>query len=100
MPANFSANFDSELFGLRFPGFQATQKIHAQNSRPELSAVLSNFTFWNPKFIHGDFLLTGETNKYKLQVRNGQSTVGGPKWTKMDHFGLSNAKIQFGIRSF
>ena len=35
-------------------------------------------------------------------VRNGQSTVGGPKWTKMDlfrpkwtilvHFGLANAK--------
>ena len=56
------ANFDSEFFGLVFPGFQATQKIHAQNSRPELSAFLSNFTFLNPKFIHGDFLHTGETN--------------------------------------
>ena len=55
------ANFDSEFFGLVFPGFQATQKIHAQNSRPELSAFLSNFTFLNQKFIHGDFLLTGET---------------------------------------
>ena len=55
------ANFDSEFFGLVFPGFQATQKIHAQNSRPELSAFLSNFTFLNPKFIHGDFLLTGVT---------------------------------------
>ena len=54
------ANFDSEFFGLVFPGFQATQKIHAQNSRPELSAFLSNFTFLNPKFIHGDFLLTGD----------------------------------------
>ena len=42
--------------------------------------------------------------------RNGQSTVGRPKWTKMDlfrpkctilvHFGLANTKIQFGIRSF
>ena len=57
------ANFDSEFFGLVFPGFQATQKIHAQNSRPELSASLSNFTFLNPKFIHGDFLLTGETKR-------------------------------------
>ena len=56
------ANFDSEFFGLVFPGFQATEKIHAQNSRPELSAFLSNFTFLNPKFIHGDFLLTGEAN--------------------------------------
>ena len=46
-------------------------------------------------------------------VRSDQSTVGGPKWTKIDlfrrngpkwtilvHFGLANAKIQFGIRSF
>ena len=57
------ANFDCEFFSLVFPGFQATQKIHAQNSRPELSASLSNFTFLNPKFIHGDFLLTGETKK-------------------------------------
>ena len=60
------ANFDSEFFGLVFLGFQATQKIHAQNSRPELSAFLSNFTFLNPKFIHGDFLLTGETKKFRI----------------------------------
>ena len=58
------ANFDSEFFGLVFPGFQATPKIHAQNSRPELSAFLSNFTFLNPKFIHGDFLLTGEGQNF------------------------------------
>ena len=57
------ANFDREFFGLVFPGFKATQKIHAQNSRPELSAFLSNFTFLNPKLIHGDFLLTGKTKK-------------------------------------
>ena len=56
------ANFDSEFFGLGFSGFQATHTIHAQNSRPELSAFLSNFTFLNPNFIHGDFLLTGETS--------------------------------------
>ena len=41
--------------------------------------------------------------------RNSQSTVGGPKCTKMDlfrpkwtilvHFGLANAKFQFGIGS-
>ena len=55
------ANFDCEFLGLVSPGLQATQKIHAQNSRPELSAFLSNFTFLNPKFIHGDFLLAGET---------------------------------------
>ena len=64
LPANFSTNFDGEFFGLVFPGFQATQKIQAQNSHPELSAFLSNVTFLNPKFIHGDFLLTGETNSW------------------------------------
>ena len=57
------ANCDSEFFGLVFPGFQATPKIHAQNSRPELSAFLSNFTFSDPKFIHGDFLLMGKTER-------------------------------------
>ena len=61
------ANFESEFFGLVFPGFQATQKIHAQNSRPELSVFLSNFTFLNPKFIHGDFLLTVEIKVWALQ---------------------------------
>ena len=45
-----------------------------------------------------------------IQFRNGQSTVGGPKWTKTNifrpkwtvlvHFGLANAKIRFGTRSF
>ena len=74
------ANFDSEFFGLVFPGFQVTQKIHAQNSHPELSTFLSNFTFLNPKFIHGDFLLTGEINfylsesyRFRFQVMNHQT---------------------------
>ena len=58
------ANFDSEFFGLVFPEVQATQKMHALNSRPELSAFLSNFTFLNPKFIHGDFLLTENAPKF------------------------------------
>ena len=43
--------------------FQVTQKIHAQNSRPELSAFLSNFTFLNPTFIHVDFL-RGDQNVF------------------------------------
>ena len=63
--ANFSALF--------FQGFRSPKKIHAQNSRPELSAFLSNFTFLNPKFIHGDFLLTGETKTYfclKISKKN------------------------------
>ena len=63
------ANFDSEFFGLVFPGLQATQKIHAQNSRPELSAFLSNFTFLNLKFIHADFMLTGETKISGQKIR-------------------------------
>ena len=53
------ANFDSEFFGLVFPGLQATQKIHAQNSRPELSAFLSNFTFLNPNLFTAIFCFRG-----------------------------------------
>ena len=55
--ANFSALF--------FQAFRPPQKVHAQNSRPELSAFLSNFTFLNPNVLHGDFLLTGETNWFQ-----------------------------------
>ena len=50
-----------------------------------------------------------EKRKFVL-IRSGQSTVGGPKWTKIDllrpkwtilvHFGLANTKIRFGIRPF
>ena len=104
--ANFSALF--------FQGFRSPQKIHAQNSRQELSAFLSNFTLLKPKFIHGDFLLTGETKMFtcnysgiarvRLADLNGpkwtSSGQNGPKWTILVHFGLANAKIQCGIRWF
>ena len=59
LPAIFSANFDGEFFGLVFPGFRGTQKIHAQNSRPELSAFLSNFTFSNPNLFTAIFCFRG-----------------------------------------
>ena len=68
------ANFDSEFSALFLQGFRPPKKIHAQNSRPELSALLSNFTFLNPKFIHGDFLLTGET-----KIIGGQKGPTKPK---------------------
>ena len=48
--------------------------------------------------------------RQEVYLRNGQSTAGGPKWTKTDpfrpkwtilvDFGLSNAQIRLGIRSF
>ena len=55
-PANFSANvggkFFPQMFGLVSSGFRPPQKfppkIHAQNSRSNLSAFLSNLTFFNP----------------------------------------------------
>ena len=63
----------AKLFGLAFPRFQATQRIHAQNPRPELSGFLSNFAFLNPKFIHGDFLLAGET---KIRILEEDVLIG------------------------
>ena len=51
-----------------------------------------------------------QNSSVSVHIWNGQSTVGGPKWTSsgqngpkwtiLVHFGLANAKIQFGIRSF
>ena len=73
LPANFSANSSAMLFfvfGLVSQGFQGPPaKIHAQNSRPELSAFLSNFTLLNPMFSHADFLLTGENNVLWVQKK-------------------------------
>ena len=34
------------------------------------------------------------------KIRCGKSTVGGPKWTKIDLFRPKWTKIRFGIRSF
>ena len=60
------ANFDSDFFSLVFPGFQATRKIHAQNSRPELSAFLSNFTFSNPIFFSRRFSAYWEIKEHNI----------------------------------
>ena len=64
-------------------------------------------------FYFFQFPLALIVRTFRILLRNGQSTVGGPKWTKMAlfrpngpkwtilvFFGLANAKIQFGIRSF
>ena len=62
LPANFSANFGEffrKFFSLVFPGFSPPphppKEIHAQNSSPELSAFLSDFTFLNPIFCSHRF---------------------------------------------
>ena len=59
--------------GLETPQLSFSQKIHAHDSRPELSAFLSNFTFSNPLFFHADCLLTGETKKFQSQREIFQS---------------------------
>ena len=85
------ANFDSEFFSLVFSRVSGHPKIHAQNSRPELSALLSNFTFLNPKFIHGDFPLTGETNKRDTSGQK-KSRSGTPAEYCFEHcFGRENS---------
>ena len=50
--------FSAICSALFFQGFRPPK-----NSRPNLSAFLSNFTCSNPKFIQADFLLTEEKSK-------------------------------------
>ena len=59
------ANLAGDFSALFFQDFRPPpqKKIHAQTSRPEVSACLSDFTFSNPFFFHADFLLTGRSRK-------------------------------------
>ena len=56
----------------------------------------------SPRLVSSLAYLKVSANQAPL--RNGQSTVGGPKWTSSDisHFMVhfANAQIQFGKRSF
>ena len=65
--ANFSALF---FQGFR-PPKKFTPKIHVQKCRHSSPISL----FLNPKFIHGDFLLTGETKIYR-RCNSGRCTTG------------------------
>ena len=66
-PTNFSANFDGDFFFLQnfrpcFSRASGPHKKIAQNSRPELSAFLSNFTFSSPNFFTPIFCLLGRSS--------------------------------------
>ena len=53
----------SEYFSaLFFEGFRRPKEIHALNSRPNLSAFLSIFTFSSPKCFTPIFCLRGRPN--------------------------------------
>ena len=75
----FFVNFDGEFISANFPAlfffreFKFSTKNSAQNSRPELSAFLSNFIFSNPKCFHADFLLTNKTNYVDFQKKDSRN---------------------------
>ena len=53
------ANFDSEFFGLIFPGFQAPPKNSRPEFTPRILSIPLQFHFLEPIFfVHADFLLT------------------------------------------
>ena len=64
------ANFDSEFFGLVFPGFQATPK----NSRPKFTSrivgIPLQFHFLEPKIYSRRFSAYGGDRDLKNHVKN------------------------------
>ena len=55
--------------GLVFPGSQASKKLHAQNSHPDIVGIPLQFHCLEPNlFFHADFLLTGKINKLQLHL--------------------------------
>ena len=70
------ANFDSIFFGLVFPGFQATQKIH--DSRPKfMSRIVGiplQFHFLEPKIYSRRFSAYGGVQKIHPSLRNPGKT--------------------------
>ena len=93
LPANFSANFDvkffPQMFRPCFPGFQAPRKNPCQNSRPESSAFLSNFTLSNPTCFHADSLLSGEIKNWALSyASSGPNLLISPGAKKGQIWGL------------
>ena len=75
------ANFDSEFFGLVFPGVSGHPKIHAQNSRPELSGFPLQFHFLEPKIYSWRFSAYGEDQHFHfsyikiLSVKNANRAL-------------------------
>ena len=62
-----SRKFDGDFFPQIFrPYF--FQSFPPPNSRPNVSAFLSNFTFSNPNVFHAGFLLAGETKTFRLFI--------------------------------
>ena len=71
LPANFSANFDGEFILRIFRPCFSRGSGPKKNSRPNLSALLSNFIqFLEPKMFYADFLLTGETKRCAISLRS------------------------------
>ena len=76
LPASFSAYFDGEFSALFFQDFRPPKHIHAQNSRPELSAFLSNFTF--PIFLFTPIFCLLGRSKHQLRIE-GRNARGGTR---------------------
>ena len=68
------ANFDSEFFGRVFPGFQATQKIHAQYSLSRIVGIPLQFHFLEPKIYSRRFSAYGG-DQHVLKLRRAKMHV-------------------------
>ena len=64
------ANFDSEFFGLVFPGFQATKKIHAQKFTSGIVGIPLQFHVLEPKIYSLRFSAYGGDQDFSPREKN------------------------------
>ena len=67
LPANFSAEFDGEVFPRVYrPCSSRVSAPPQKNFTPKFVGIVLEFHFFEPKMFHVDFLLTGETNEWSV----------------------------------
>ena len=94
--SEFVSKFVRKFSTLFLQGLTPQENIHAQDSRPKLSALLSKFTFLNPTYFHAEFLLPGEINKSKKPIVHAHHQLQPWAWGREYDKAVSSEDKHFG----